>query len=404
MVSDDPAAHPEFMAAQTDGETVLANVRALLPGIRDRAAEAEDRRVVPEATVKELTEAGVFRMLQPRRYGGLETHPRLFFEVVRALSGVCGSTGWVASVVGVHPWQVALFAESAQDDVWSRSPDALVSSSYAPMGRVTSEGDGYRLSGRWSFSSGCDHADWALLGGLATDRGAKPDFLTFLVPRSDFTVVDVWDPVGLRGTGSNDVVVDDVVVPAHRVLRNAEHARLTGPGQAVNTGPLYKIPFGAVFTTTITSPVVGTVAGCLETYVAAMRHRHRDSLGGGRFAEDQFAHVALARADSEIDAAVLQLDRNIDELYAHAEAGRELPMELRLRTRRDQVRATERALDAIDTLFKTAGGNSLRRGNPIERAWRDAHAGSVHVANDVERALAMYGRGRFGFAVEDNLV
>ncbi len=392
------------MAAETDGDIVLANVRDLLPRIRERSAEAEERRVVPDATIKDLVEAGVFKMLQPRRYGGLETHPARFFEVVRALSGACGSTGWVASVVGVHPWQVALFAEAAQDDVWSESADSLVSSSYAPMGRLSADGDDYRLTGRWSFSSGCDHADWALLGALATGKDGKPEFVTMLVPRSDFTVVDVWDPVGLRGTGSNDIVVDDVAVPAHRLLRNADHGHLTGPGQAVNTGPLYKLPFGAVFTTAISSPVVGTVGGCLDTYVEAMRHRTRDSLGGGRFAEDQFAQVSLARAESEVDAAILQLDRNINELYAHAEAGRELPMELRLRTRRDQVRATERALDAIDTLFKTAGGNSLRRGNPIERAWRDAHAGSVHVANDVERALAMYGRGRFGFEVQDNLV
>lgn len=392
------------MAAETDGEMVLANVRDLLPRIRERAAEAEERRVVPEATVRELVAAGVFRMLQPRRYGGLEAHPARFYEVVRALSGACGSTGWVASVVGVHPWQVALFAEAAQDDVWSGSPDTLASSSYAPMGRLSADGEDYRLTGRWSFSSGCDHADWALLGALATGQDGKPEFVTLLVPRSDFTVVDVWDPVGLRGTGSNDIVVDDATVPAHRLLRNAEHGQLSGPGQAVNPGPLYKLPFGAVFTTAITTPVVGTVGGCLETYVEAMRHRNRDSLGGGRFAEDQFAQVALARADSEVDAAILQLDRNINELYACAEAGRELPMELRLRTRRDQVRATERALGAIDTLFKTAGGHSLRRGNPIERAWRDAHAGSVHVANDVERALAMYGRGRFGFQVVDNLI
>ena len=387
----------------SDGSEVLTRVRQLLPGIAARAAQAEEQRVVPDVTMKELVDAGVFRMLQPRRHGGLEANPVRFYEVVRALSGACGSTGWVASVVGVHPWQVALFDAAAQDDVWSGSPDALVSSSYAPMGRLRPAAEGHTLSGRWSFSSGCDHVDWALLGALVTD-GPKPEFVTVLVPRHDFTVVDVWDSVGLRGTGSNDIVVDEVAVPAHRVLRNEEHSRVTGPGQAVNTGPLYRLPFGAIFTTAITSPVVGAVAGCLDTYVDAMRHRNRDSLGGGRFAEDQFAQVAVARAASEIDAAILQLDRNIAELYACAQAGSELPMELRLRARRDQVRGTERALEAIDTLFKTAGGASLRRGNPIERAWRDAHAGSVHVANDVERALAMYGRGRFGFEVEDNLV
>nr|WP_281363812.1 hypothetical protein [Nocardioides daedukensis] len=162
--------------------------------------------------------------------------------------------------------------------------------------------------------------------------------------------------------------------------------------------------FGALFTTTVTAPLLGTVAGGLTSYVDAMADRMRLSLGGGRFAEDQFAQIAVARASSEIDAAILQMDRNIAEMYAAASAGAEIPMELRLRTRRDQVRGTERALTAIDILFKTAGGNSLRRDNPIGRAWRDAHAGSVHVANDVERTLALHGKGAFGITVEDNLI
>lgn len=382
---------------------VLELVRPLLPSIAGRTAETEDARCVPAATIAELTATGIFRMLQPKRYGGAEAHPVEFFEVIRELSGACGSTGWVTSVLGVHPWQIALFDEQAQDEVWADDPDALISSAYAPIGRLVAEGDGYRLSGRWSFSSGCDHAQWALLGAMAPSTpGSKPDFVTLLVPRSDYEVIDVWDTVGLRGTGSNDIVVEDAFVPAHRLLRNVEHVRLSGPGQQVNTGPLYRIPFGAVFTSAITSPIVGVVAGCLDTYVAAMRNRTRDSLGGGRFAEDQFAQVALARAASEVDAAILQMERNLRELVSHATDGT-LPLELRLRARRDQVRATERTLHAVDLLFKTAGGQSLHRGNPIERAWRDAHAGSVHVANDVERALASYGRGLFGLEVDDTL-
>ena len=384
---------------------VLARVQELLPGIAARAQDADANRVVPQETITELVGAGVFRMLQPKRYGGAEADPVTFYEVVRSVAGACGSTGWVVGVLGVHPWQLGLFPEEAQDEVWGADPETLVSSSYAPVGRLTPVDGGYRMTGRWSFSSGCDHADWALLGGLVIGAEGKPvDFLSVLVPRAEFTVVDVWDTIGLRGTGSNDIVVEDVFVPEHRVMRNYEQAQLRGPGQRVNTGPLYKLPFGAMFTSAITAPVVGAVAGCYEAYLTAMRNRVRLSLGGGRFAEDQYAQVAVARAASEIDAAVLQMDRNITELYACAARGEEIPMELRLRCRRDQVRSTERALEAIDILFKTAGGNSLKRGNPIERAWRDAHAGSVHVANDVERALAMYGKGAFGLAVEDNLI
>lgn len=384
---------------------VLHKVRKLLPGIDERASVAEEQRIIPERTMAELADAGAFRMLQPKRYGGLETDPVHFYAVVREISAVCGSTGWVVSVLGVHPWHVSLFPEEAQDEVWASGPDTLISSSYAPVGRLTAVEGGYELSGRWKFSSGCDYASWALLGGLVMGHDGKPvDFLSVLVPRKDYEVIDVWDTVGLRGTGSNDIQVEKVFVPEHRIVRNYEVARLRGPGRKLNEGPLYGLPFGALFTTAVSVPVVGAVAGCYESYIATMRDRIRLSFGGTRFAEDQNAQIAIARAASEIDASVLQLDRNITALYDYAVQHEEIPMELRLRTRRDQVRATERALDAIDILFKTAGGNSLSRGNPIERAWRDAHAGSVHVANDAERALAMYGKGTFGLTVEDNLL
>ncbi|WP_169946598.1 3-hydroxy-9,10-secoandrosta-1,3,5(10)-triene-9,17-dione monooxygenase oxygenase subunit [Microbispora sp. H11081] len=384
---------------------VLDAVRTLLPNIAERARRTDEDRRVPAESIGELTRAGVFRMLQPSRHGGAESDPVKFYEVVREISAVCGSTGWTVAVLGVHPWQLALFDEAAQDEVWGGDQDALMSSSYAPVGRLVPAEGGYRLSGRWRFSSGCEHASWALLGGLVLgDQGRPVDFMTVLVPRSDYLIEDVWDVIGLRGTGSNDILVEDAFVPAHRVTRNQDLAQMRGPGLKVNTGPLYRIPFGTVFTTTITAPVIGMAAGCYRSYVTAMRDRVRLSLGGGRFAEDQFAQVAVARAASEIDAAILQTDRNVREVYEHAVRDETIPVELRLRVRRDQVRATERALEAIDILFKTAGGNSLSRGNPIERAWRDAHAGSVHVANDVERALAMFGRGEFGLTVEDNMI
>ncbi|WP_026328519.1 3-hydroxy-9,10-secoandrosta-1,3,5(10)-triene-9,17-dione monooxygenase oxygenase subunit [Streptomyces sulphureus] len=388
------------------GESVRKAVRDLLPAIGERAQETDDGRAVASETVRDLAAAGVFRTLQPRRYGGEEGDPVEFFRLVRELSAVCGSTGWVVSVLGVHPWQLGLFDDRAQAEVWGEDADTLVCSAYAPTGRLTPDGGGgYRLSGRWRFSSGCAHASWALLGALVVGSEGHPvDFLTVLVPRSEIRIVDVWDVVGLRGTASNDLVVDEAVVPAHRVLSNYRQAQLCGPGQQVNTGPLYRLPFAAVFTHAIASPLLGIVSGCWERYVETMRERTRLSLGGDRFAEDPYAQVSLARAASEFDAGVLQIERNLRELGECAASGREIPLELRLRTRRDQVRATERATYAVDELFRTAGGMSLHRGHPIERAWRDAHAGSVHVANDPERALAMYGQGAFGLSVEDNLV
>lgn len=384
---------------------VLDAVREMAPRLAARAAHIDESRRIPDETIRELGAAGVFRMLQPRRYGGAETDPMRFYEVVRALSAACGSTGWIASVVGVHPWHLALFEDRAQEDVWGRDESALVSSAYAPVGRLRRTRGGYRLSGTWMFSSGCEYASWALLGGMVVGAEGRPvDFVTALVPDDDYSIRDVWNVVGMRGTRSNEITVEDVFVPDHRVVRNFDTAKLRGPGQKVNTGPLYRLPFASLFATTVAVPVVGVVEGCYDEYLSAMRERVRLSLGGGRFVDDPFAQVAVGRASSEIDAATLQLERNMRDLWTHAKAGEDIPLSLRLRTRRDQVRATERAVEAIDLLFKTAGGSSLFLGNVVERAWRDAHAGSMHVANEPERAFALYGKDAFGLPFEDNLV
>ena len=386
-------------------DEVLQAVRGLLPKLAERARTVDDKGRIPAASIRELTEAGVFRMLLPARHGGAEGDLIDFYRVVREISGTCGSTGWVTGVLGVHSWHLALFPDEVQSEVWAKGPDVLFASSYAPIGRLTPVEGGYELSGRWGFASGCEFASWMLLGGLVVGAQGKPvDFLTVLVPKSDYGIDRVWDTTGLRGTASDDIVVDRAFVPSHRVVRNYDQAQLRAPGLKVNAGALYRIPFGTVFTTTVASAVIGMVAGCYDFYVASMRDRIRLSLGGGRFVDDQFAQVAVGRAASEVDAAVLQIERNLREMRGHTVRGEQIPMELRLRARRDQVRGTERAVEAVDLLFKTAGGNSLRRGNLIERAWRDAHAGRSHVANDPERALAMYGRGEFGLTIEDNLV
>lgn len=387
------------------GNAVLDAVGPLLPVIAERSADADRACRLPEESIRELADAGVFGMLQPKRYGGLEVEPTRFYEVVRAIAAACPSTGWVCGVLGVHPWQLGLFDVRAQDEVWGADPSTLAASSYAPLGRLTPTAGGYRLSGRWGFASGLAHVSWCLLGAVIVGVEGRPvDFMTVLVPASDYRVEQVWDVVGLRGTGSDDVIVQDLFVPEHRTMRNYEQAQLRGPGQKVNTGPLYRMPFATIFTSAVAAPVIGAVCGCYDRYLERMRDRSRLSLGGGRFVEDPFAQVAVARAASQLDAAILQTDRNVAEAWSHASANRLIPPELRLRVRRDQVMGVERAIEAVDLLFKTAGGNSLRSGDPVERAWRDAHAGSVHVANDVDRTLAFYGRGEFGLTVEDNLV
>ncbi|HKN54396.1 MAG TPA: flavin-dependent monooxygenase [Amycolatopsis sp.] len=384
-------------------EQVIAGVRDLLPVLRERAEDAEDARCVPEESIKALQETGFFKLLQPKPYGGYEADPVTFYTAVKLIAGACGSTGWVASILGVHPWHVALFDAQAQEEVWSEGHDVRISSSYAPMGKATVVEGGYRLSGRWSFSSGCDHCTWVLLGGPAFADGKPVDFCTYLLPISDYSIVDVWDTVGLRGTGSNDIVVEDVFVPQHRALSFIATSKCRTPGQEVNPGPLYRLPYGSVHPTTITAPIIGMAQGAYDAHVEHQRKRVRAAYAGEQSKEDPFAKVRIAEAASEIDAAWLQLTHNIEELYQLAIRGEKMPISTRLRVRRDQVRGTERAIWAIDRLFENSGGRALQRGTPIQRFWRDAHAGRVHAANDAERAYVMFGTGAFGLTVENGM-
>nr|WP_179657966.1 3-hydroxy-9,10-secoandrosta-1,3,5(10)-triene-9,17-dione monooxygenase oxygenase subunit [Nocardioides panzhihuensis] len=386
-----------------DAQSVRDGVQDLLPTIRERAEETERLRVVPESSVKELEEVGFFKLLQPVRFGGLEADPVDFYTCVRDIASACGSTGWVSSVLGVHPWQIALFDDEAQQAVWGEDPDTRVSSSYAPMGKASLTEGGFNLSGRWSFSSGCAHATWVLLGGLVfNDEGQVVDFRTFLVPRERYDIVDVWNVVGLAGTGSNDIVVEDVFIPETFTLSMAETGRCKGPGQAVNTGDLYKLQFHSLFTTTITTPIIGMARGAYDEHVTMQQNRVRASYGE-KASLDPFAAVRVATASSDIDAAWALLMGNIREQQAHVARGEKIPITQRLRIRRDQVLGTQRAIDAIDLLFEASGGRALANGTPLQRAWRDAHAGRVHAANDPERALQMYGASEFGHKVDPGM-
>ncbi|TIC83908.1 flavin-dependent monooxygenase [Nocardioides sp. GY 10113] len=385
-------------------QSVLDGVRDLLPTFRERADETERLRVVPDASVKELEETGFFRLFQPRRFDGLEADPLAFYSAVRDIASADGSTGWIASVVGVHPWQVALFSDEAQQAVWGADTSVRLSSSYAPTGKAVQTEGGFMLSGKWSFSSGCDHCSWVLLGGLVFNtEGQVVDFRTFMVPREKYEIVDVWNTVGLRGTGSNDIIVEETFIPEAFTLSMGETGQCKGPGQEINTSDLYKLPFHSIFTSTIATPIIGMARGAYAEHVDMQQKRVRAAYLGEKASLDPFSAVRIARASSEIDAAWALLMSNLAEEQAHVARGEQIPLELRLRVRRDQVLGTARAIEAIDTLFEASGGRALAEGTYLQRVWRDAHAGRVHAANDPERALQMYGAQQFGHKIDPGM-
>ncbi|MEE6177463.1 3-hydroxy-9,10-secoandrosta-1,3,5(10)-triene-9,17-dione monooxygenase oxygenase subunit [Mycobacterium sp. 050134] len=389
---------------EINAQPVLAAIDDLLPKLRQRAHETEDLRRLPDATVSELQEIGFFRLLQPAQWGGLQCDPTVFFEAVRRLASACGSTGWVASILGVHNWHAAQFDQQAQQDVWGQDTGVRISSSYAPMGAGRVVDGGYLLNGSWNWSSGCDHATWTFVGGPVLKDGQPVDFGSFLIPISDYRIDDVWHVVGLKGTGSNTLVVQDVFVPRHRFLSYRAMNEHTAGGLATNTAPVYKMPWGTMHPTTITAPIVGMAYGAYESHVEHQGKRVRAAFAGEKSREDPFAKVRIAEAASDIDAAWRQLMGNVGDEYAYLLAGQEVPFELRARARRDQVRATARAVASIDRLFDASGATALANDAPIQRFWRDAHAGRVHAANDPERAYLIFGNHEFGLPPADTMV
>ncbi|HEX9175335.1 MAG TPA: acyl-CoA dehydrogenase family protein, partial [Mycobacterium sp.] len=260
---------------QRDAQSVLTAVDDLLPKLRQRAQETEDLRRLPDATVSELQEIGFFRLLQPEQWGGLQCNPALFYEAARRLASACGSTGWVSSIVGVHNWHLALFDQQAQEEVWGEDTNVRISSSYAPMGAGEVVDGGYLVNGSWNWSSGCDHATWTFVGGPVIKDGRPVDFGSFLIPRTEYQIDDVWHVVGLRGTGSNTLVVKDVFVPRHRFLSYKSMNDHTAGGLQTNTAPVYKMPWGTVHPTTISAPIVGMAYGAYDAHVEHQGKRIR---------------------------------------------------------------------------------------------------------------------------------
>jgi 3-hydroxy-9,10-secoandrosta-1,3,5(10)-triene-9,17-dione monooxygenase len=404
VVDLDPGGNSVTSIEQRDVQAVLAGIDDLLPKLRERAQLAEDQRQVPYETVNELDEIGFFKLLQPEQWGGLQADPTYFYEAVRRLASACGSTGWISSIIGVHNWHLALFDQKAQDEVWGDDPSVRVSSSYAPMGAGIVVDGGYLVSGAWQWSSGSEHASWAFLGGPVIKDGRPVDFGSFLIPRTEYTIDDVWHVVGLKGTGSNTVVVKDVFVPTHRFLSYKAMNDGTAGGYENNTAPVYKMPWGTMHPTTISAPIVGMAYGAYSAHVEHQGKRVRAAFAGEKSKDDPFAKVRIAEAASDIDAAWRQLIGNVGDEYALLQAGKEIPFELRARARRDQVRATARSIASIDLLFESAGATALVTGAPLQRFWRDAHAGRVHAANEPERAYLIFGNNEFGLPPADTMV
>lgn len=363
-------------------EELVERARAMIPILRERAAACTANRNVPAETVEEMRKAGFFRILQPRRFGGYEMHPNVFFDVQKQLAQGCMSTGWMYGVLGCHPYELALFHDDAQKDVWGRNSEMLVSSTYQPVGKVEKAEGGFYLSGRWGFSTGSTHCGWILLGSIYFPEGGPPDMRTFLLPRPDYQVIEgTWETFGLQGTGSFDIVVDRVFVPEYRTHKASDGFACTNPGQAVNGAPLYRLPWAQVFTRSVSTAAFGGARAAIEAAMSIMQSRVSSNTGKASKA-DPFLQAAIARAIAEVDEMELTHRATFNELMAYAERNEPVPMERRALFAYQSSNVVRRMADLVDDMVKLLGGRAIYLSSPILQPWLDILAARAHVAND----------------------
>lgn len=381
------------------GNRVLDNIMQIAGDLRDQADEAEQLGRLPDETAKKLKAAGPIKLLQPAKYGGFQAHPREFAEAVMAVAALDGAAGWICGVVGVHPWQLAFADPKVQEEVWGTDDNTWIASPYAPTGIAVPTDGGYRFSGRWQFSSGTDHCDWIFLGAMLGDADGAianpPTMLHMILPRSDYEIVDdSWNVVGLKGTGSKDIIVRDAFVPDYRAMNGDHVIDGTAQREARVTEPLYKMPWSSMFPLGITAAVIGIAEGAL----AAHLDYQRDRVGaiGTAVRDDPYVLYAIGEAAADINAARQELLANVDRLWDVVESGCEVTFDDRTIGRRTQIRAAWRAVMAVDQIFARSGGNALRMDKPLQRFWRDAHAGlnhAIHVPSTVYHASALTSLG-----------
>ncbi len=358
------------------GAAMLARVEALQPLLRANATRARAERKVPVENIQALQDAGFFLALQPARWGGAEIDPQYFFRMQMAIAQACMSTAWASGIVAVHAFQIALMDQRAQEEVWGDDIHTRVSSSYAPMGKVEEVEGGFRFSGRWGWSSGCDHCNWVLLGGILPDGSYR----TFLLPRSDYRIEDTWHSMGLQGTGSNDIVVEDAFVPDYRTHKQTDGFQGTNPGVTADSALLYHLPWAQLFIRVVSTPAIGAARDALALYSELVKGKASGDLT--KLAQDIGTQMRIAQARNTIEEMCSVMLANFDAMMDALRAGGAIDIDDRILYRYQASLVIEKSIEVVDSLFSSAGGSSVFQGSEIQQRFLDIHTARAHVANN----------------------
>ena len=396
----EPVSAPGPMArpGTPEADALIQRARDLLPWLREQAAvHRRERRILPE-TVARLNEAGLFRVIQPRRHGGYEMSPEVFGQILVILAQADPSLGFAYGVIAVHSYHMGFYDDRAARDVWGDDSSVLIGSPYAPNGVARKVEGGYRVSGRWSFSSGCENCQWNFLGGMVEGEGGSvmERLKAFLIPRADARIVDNWHVVGLQGSGSKDIVVEDAFVPDYRVeafpiMNWAAHA-----GTALNTGALFRVPFLPLFTRAVSSAALGA----LEGMIAYFRGYTADRLNvlSERVARDPVVQAALGQAQATADMLRAVFERDMAELCQIGESGVPADPERFTLSLLQSANVPHLAQAAALELVRAAGANGIRLDHALGTFHSDILVIGQHASNTPRSPAANLGQMLLGLA------
>ncbi|CAM9403487.1 unnamed protein product [Phaeothamnion confervicola] len=373
-------------------EEALRRAHGLVPKLRELAAASEAARQLTPEVLALLHETGMLRILQPKRYGGMELDFVSVFDVPEVVGRGDSSVAWNVGNLSIHHWMLALFDPKAQEEVWSEDPDAVIASGIAyPQGRGRKVDGGIVLSGYWNFSSGVDPSTWNQLACIVKDGDKVVDHLMCMVPRKDFQVVDDWNTLGMRGTGSKSVKVEEVFVPDYRTLSMyTARGGSDFPGAKANPNPLYRVPLFALGSSCLAGAVVGNAQAALDLTIAAVKERSTNYTGM-RMRDFQTVQLRIGVAGAKIDMARGAIHNDCLEGQRFAAAGVMPSVEDKLRFRRNCALAARLAVEAVDTLHEMAGANGIYTKYPLERLFRDAHSASAHIGFNWDAGMATWG-------------
>jgi alkylation response protein AidB-like acyl-CoA dehydrogenase len=381
------------MANLYSATSLLGRARALAPKLRERSYATNKAGQIPAETIEDFWDFKLNYLLRPKKFGGPAMRPDEAFAAGFELGRGDGSAAWVWSVMLIHDLFVSHFPEEFQHEYWGKDR-TLSASSFLPQGKPTLASGGVRVSGKWSFCSGVDNADWLFLGvffGPPSGDAPMPDIRYVMVPKGDYEILDDWEVMGLRGTGSKSVVVDDKFVPDHRIVSHKEMSDATSPGSRLHADPVYHAPIWSFVPFTISAPACGIAQGALESFIDEMKVRD-DSFAHSPLSKKPGMHARVAEASAMIDSGDLLYKRSYRETIDKILADEVPSLEFRARSRRDQGYCVKQAKAAVGLLIDAVGGRGLFENNHVQRSFRDLQAVSGHIVASWDVAAYSYGQ------------